>query len=61
MLAALVFLSSCQTFRFYGQAIGGQLEIIRKSRPNKKVVADPATPPPCVGSLRRSRNPPLRQ
>lgn len=36
--------SSCQTVRFYGQAIGGQVEILRKSRWNRQVMADPATP-----------------
>ncbi|MES2438123.1 MAG: aminopeptidase [Verrucomicrobiota bacterium] len=45
LIAGLVFLPSCQTFRFYGQAIGGQMEILRKSRPNHQVEADPATPP----------------
>ncbi len=43
LLATL--LPSCQTCRFYGQAISGQWEILRKSRPNTDVVADPATPP----------------
>jgi len=41
----LLMLSSCETARFYGQAAGGQWEILRKSRSNKKVIADPATPP----------------
>ena len=43
--ASLVLLSSCQTFHFYGQALGGQLEILRKSRPSSQVIADPVTPP----------------
>ncbi len=43
LLVAL--LPSCQTFRFYGQAVGGQFEILRKSRPSVQVIADPATPP----------------
>ena len=34
---------SCQTVRFYGQAAAGQWEILRKSRPNETVLADPAT------------------
>ncbi|MGL4399176.1 MAG: aminopeptidase [Luteolibacter sp.] len=38
-------LTSCQTFRFYGQAVGGQVEILRKSRPTAQVITDPATPP----------------
>lgn len=45
LTAALALLPSCETFRFYGQAIGGQMEILRKSRSNKSVEADPATPP----------------
>lgn len=38
-------LGSCQTLRFYGQAIGGQAEILRKSRPIGPILADPATDP----------------
>ncbi|MES2923657.1 MAG: aminopeptidase [Verrucomicrobiota bacterium] len=45
VIAALLLLPSCQTFRFYGQAIGGQTEILRKSRPNPQVIGDPATSP----------------
>jgi predicted aminopeptidase len=45
-LALLIpLLPSCQTFRFYGQAVGGQMEILRKSRVNSRVLADPATSP----------------
>lgn len=44
-LAVLILFPSCQTVRFYGQAVGGQLEILGKSRPNKRVIADPATSP----------------
>ena len=45
VFAALVILPSCQTLRFYGQAIGGQLEILRKSRPNQQVRDDSGTRP----------------
>ena len=45
VFAGLLLLPSCQTFRFYGQAIGGQSEILRKSRPNPQVIGDPATSP----------------
>ena len=46
LLALLVALvPSCQTVRFYGQAVGGQMEILRKSRLNADVLADPATSP----------------
>ena len=50
-LVGACFLSSCQTARFYGQAIGGQVEILRKSRPNSRVIADPATSPVLRGQL----------
>ena len=43
LLAAMAFFPSCQTFHFYGQAVGGQFEILRKSRPIPQVAADPAT------------------
>ncbi len=45
VLAALALLPSCQTLHFYSQAISGQLEISRKSRPNDEVRADPASRP----------------
>ena len=38
-------LSSCQTLHFYGQAVNGQWEILRKSRPNPEVIADPQSSP----------------
>lgn len=40
LLALLV--CSCSTVNFYTQAIAGQMELVRKSRPNAKVLADPA-------------------
>jgi len=42
LLPALL-VCSCATVKFYSQAIGGQTEIWRKSRPNEKVLADPKT------------------
>ena len=45
VIAAHLPLFSCQTLRFYGQAVEGQLEVLRKSRPNNQVAADPATSP----------------
>jgi predicted aminopeptidase len=45
VFAALALLPSCQTLHFYSQAVGGQFEILRKSRPNKQVIADSATSP----------------
>lgn len=52
LLALLVALvPSCQTARFYSQAVGGQMEILRKSRPTSVVLADPATSPVLRGQL----------
>ena len=45
VFAALLFLPSCQTVRFYGQAMSGQFEILRKSRPNDQIIEDPSTSP----------------
>lgn len=45
VLAVLALLPGCQTLHFYGQAIGGQAEILRKSRSNEQVRADPASRP----------------
>lgn len=49
--ALLPLLVSCQTLHFYGQAIQGQAEILARSRPNKRVLADPASPPRLVRQL----------
>lgn len=45
LAGALAVLTSCQTVHFYQQALGGQWEILRKSRPNSEVIAAPATSP----------------
>ena len=37
----LLILSACSTVQFYTQAISGQTEIWRKSRPNAEALADP--------------------
>lgn len=44
-IASAIFLAlpSCETLRFYGQATAGQWEILRKSTPNRSVLADPST------------------
>jgi predicted aminopeptidase len=44
VLIALLLLPSCQTLRFYSQAVGGQMEIVRKSRSNSAVIGDVASP-----------------
>jgi len=38
-------LSSCQTLQFYSQAAGGQMEILRKSRPVEPIIAARDTDP----------------
>jgi predicted aminopeptidase len=38
----LLILSACSTVQFYTQAISGQTEIWRKSRPNAEALADPS-------------------
>lgn len=43
LLLSLLFLSGCETLHFYGQGVRGQVEILRKSRPNAKVIASPDT------------------
>lgn len=40
---SLLGVPGCETVRFYHQGISGQLEIVRKSRPNPEVLADPHT------------------
>lgn len=45
ILLLVALLPSCQTTKFYAQAVTGQMEIFQKSRPYSKVFADPATPP----------------
>lgn len=45
LIGSLVALTSCQTVHFYQQALGGQMEILRKSRPNAEVIASPETSP----------------
>jgi predicted aminopeptidase len=45
LLAALcALICSCQTLKFYQQAVTGQVEIFQKSRRISSVVADPNTP-----------------
>jgi predicted aminopeptidase len=45
LLAMPLLFASCQTLGFYRQAIGGQVEIMQKSRLIPPVLADPATDP----------------
>ncbi len=41
----VLLLASCQTVEFYGQAVGGQVEILRKSRPIAPIIRHPETDP----------------
>ncbi len=43
LLFSALLLQSCQTVNFYGQAIGGQMEIFRKSQPIPPIITNPAT------------------
>jgi predicted aminopeptidase len=39
-----LLLNGCGTLSFYTQGITGQIEILRKSRPNDQIIADKSTP-----------------
>src|SRR5689334_7538897 len=43
LLACACATGGCSTLGYYAQAISGQVEIIRKSRPIPQVLSDPAT------------------
>lgn len=43
----------CSTVGYYMQAIGGQMELVRKARPIPEVIADPATDPEVKRKLDR--------
>ena len=51
-LTLAVMGSSCQTVGFYRQAIGGQMEILRKSKPIPPIIAAPETSPGLRRQLR---------
>ncbi|HZQ72910.1 MAG TPA: aminopeptidase [Burkholderiales bacterium] len=42
--AVALLLSGCETLSYYGQAIGGQLDIMSSARPVNAWLADPGTP-----------------
>jgi predicted aminopeptidase len=44
VLAVALFLSGCESTRYYAQAIGGHLGVVRASRPIETWLADPDTP-----------------
>jgi len=43
--AGLLALSGCESLSFYAQAVGGQLDLMRRAQPLAEWIADPATPP----------------
>jgi predicted aminopeptidase len=50
LLAALAFVavlgaSGCSSIAYYGQAVGGHLDIMQRARPVAEWLADPNTPP----------------
>jgi predicted aminopeptidase len=52
---AVCLLGGCSTLGYYGQAVGGHLEIVRSARPVAEVLADPATPPALRARLELSQ------
>jgi predicted aminopeptidase len=53
---ALALLASCSTARFYGQALAGQHEMSRRSRPVAAVLTDPASSPALRRKLETARD-----
>lgn len=54
VFAAAALLAGCETIGYYAQAIGGQAELWRASRPAKDVIADPASPEALKSRLQRA-------
>lgn len=52
-LAGVAAAAGCSTFSYYGQAIGGHFEVMRKAEPIPARIADPATPPELRAKLER--------
>ncbi len=48
-------LSGCSTLGYYGQAVGGHLDLLQRSRPVADWLADEATPPALRERLQRSQ------
>lgn len=51
---ALLATAGCQTFGYYAQAIGGQVELWRKARPVEALLRDPAIDPQLRARLERA-------
>ncbi len=52
LFLSLLLLGGCETIHFYSLGVQGQMEILRKSRPNAKVIASPETPEALKKKLR---------
>ena len=52
-VAGVAAAAGCSTFSYYGQAIGGHLEVMRKAEPIPVRIADPATAPELRAKLER--------
>ncbi|HTO49457.1 MAG TPA: aminopeptidase [Burkholderiales bacterium] len=51
--AAVAAAAGCSTLSYYGQAIGGHLEVMHRAAPIPERIADPATPPELRVKLER--------
>jgi len=52
-VAAVVVAAGCSTLSYYGQAINGHLDVMRRAEPIAARIADPATPPELRARLER--------
>jgi predicted aminopeptidase len=52
-VAAVAVAAGCSTLSYYGQAINGHLEVMRRAEPIAARMADPATPPELRAKLAR--------
>jgi predicted aminopeptidase len=52
--AALLALSGCQVMGYYAQAVSGQVEIWRETRPVEELLRDPAVDPDLQARLKRA-------
>lgn len=56
LLLASLAATSCATIDFYTQAVSGQMEIIRKSKPSPPIITNPNTDPTLRQKLRTIEN-----
>jgi len=52
-VAAAAVAAGCSTLSYYGQAINGHLDVVRRAEPIAARIADPATPPELRAKLER--------